>query len=60
VPLQGFLSEFKYIDPFWSKFLDGIADYLLLVMGSLAVGNIICAQIWGASTTSLWTSLAYL
>jgi hypothetical protein len=40
--------------------LDGIADYLLLVMGALAVGNIICAQIWGASTTSLWTSLAYL
>jgi hypothetical protein len=43
VPLQGFLSEFKYLDPFWSKFLDGIADYLLLVMGGLAVGNIICA-----------------
>jgi len=40
--------------------LDGIADYLLLVMGALAVGNIVCAQIWGVSTTSLWTSLAYL
>ena len=24
------------------------------------MGNIICAQVWGVSTTSLWTSLAYL
>jgi hypothetical protein len=43
VPLTGQLSKFKYIDPFWSNFLDGIADYVVFAMGAIAVGNIVCA-----------------
>jgi hypothetical protein len=29
-------------------------------MGAIAVGNIVSSQVWGVSTTSLWTTLAYL
>jgi hypothetical protein len=33
---------------------------MVFAMGALAVGNIVSSQVWGVSTTSLWTTLAYL
>jgi hypothetical protein len=60
VPMAGQLSKFKYRDPFWSNFLDGICDYILFALSAIAAGNIISAQVWGVSTTSLWTTIAYL
>jgi hypothetical protein len=59
-PLKGFLSAFKYRDPFWSNFLDGIADYIVLGMAGIGVANIIASQLWGVSTTGLWISVVYL
>lgn len=44
VPLTGFLSAFVFIDPFWSIFLDGIADYILIGIGVIGAFNIIVAQ----------------
>lgn len=33
---------------------------MVFAMGAIAVGNIVSSQVWGVSTTSLWTTLAYL
>jgi hypothetical protein len=60
VPLTGFLSAFEFHDPFWSNFLDGIADYILVALGGIGVVNIIVSSYYGVSTTSLWTLFCYL
>jgi hypothetical protein len=60
VPLTGFLSAFEYIDPYWSIQLDGIADYLIVVLGFLIGGNVVASTYFGASTTPLWTTVAYI
>jgi hypothetical protein len=60
VPLTGFLSAFEFRDPFWSIFLDGIADYIIISAIALAFINIVLAQYYSVSTTSLWTTIFYI